>query len=60
MHFIRLLDAVGIANKYLVIQTLLCDFFFCSFYVFAFWNGSICIMSLKVYQKPGDQERVVE
>lgn len=28
MHSIRLLDAVGKANKYLVIQTLLCDFFF--------------------------------
>lgn len=26
--FIRLLDAVGKVNKYLVIQTLLCDFFF--------------------------------
>jgi len=33
MHFIRLLDAVGKANKYFVIQTLLCDFFLQVLYI---------------------------
>lgn len=59
MHSIRLLDPVGKANKYLVIQTLLCEVFF-SFYICAFWNGSIYVMSLTVYQKPEDQEHAVE
>lgn len=59
MHFIRLLDAVGKANKYLIIQTLLCGFVLQLLYICMLEWSHRYVMSLAVYQTPGDQEHAV-
>lgn len=55
MHSIRLLDPVGKANKYLVIQTLLCEGFFQLLYMCILQWKYICNVTYSVPETRGSR-----